>query len=341
MAKKLSIIFGILSLIFLGLTIANPPESQAESFNWKLSSPYPPGDDANQRIDLFAKWLEDRSNGRVKMTLYQGSFGSPKDAWDMVASNTIQFTWTGDLYNPGRMPISQMAGLPFEVPNVKLAYKIMNEFLKAGYMKEYGPVKPLYFLPTYPIGIYTSKKKITKMEDFQGMKIRCGTGVQGQAMVALGASTVSLPGSEEYMSLQTGVIDGTITGINIGIHRKLNEVIKYAIKEPPLFFGMLVMIMNREIYDKLPKDIKEIIDNAALDIASQQIDVISNQEAEMWKKFESLGVDCYSISPEEQARWQKAIGDVGDNYASEISQKGFPGKEALALMRKIVAEQKK
>jgi TRAP-type C4-dicarboxylate transport system substrate-binding protein len=340
MIKKLLIIFSICSLFFIGLAVSNNSDSQAASYKWKLSSPFPPGDDANQKCDVFAKWLEERSNGRIKMTLYQGSFGSPRDAWDMVANNTIQFTWTGDLYNPGRMPITQMIALPFEVPSVKVAHTILNELLKAGYLKEYKKVKPMYFLPTYPIGIYSTNKKITKLEDFQGMKIRCGTGIQGQVLVALGASTVSLPGSEEYMSLQTGVIDATITGINIGIHRKLSEVIKYAIKEPPLFYGVLLMLMNRQTYDSLPQDIKDILDQASRDIASQQIETIMMQEKQMWSDFEKQGVDCYSISPEEVARWRKAIGDIGGKYAAEVSAKGYPGEEALALMRRILAEQK-
>jgi len=218
---------------------------------------------------------------------------------------------------------------------VKVAYNILNELLDAGYLKEYANLKPLYFLPTYPIGLYTTKKKITKLEDFQGMKIRCGTGLQGQALNALGASTVSLPGSEEYMSLQTGVIDGTITGINIGIHRKLYEVCKYAIKEPPLFFGVLLMLMNKETWDSIPQDLQKIIEETAHEVANDQIAVISNQEEKMWSEF-AKRVDCYSISPAEQARWRKAIGDLGDKHAEELSAKGYPGKEALALMRKIL-----
>jgi TRAP-type C4-dicarboxylate transport system substrate-binding protein len=335
MVKKIGII-GLLGLfIFVGMAVSDKTESQAETYNWKMSSPYPPGDDANQRCDVFGKLIEERSNGRVKMTVYQGTLGSPRDAWDMVKTNAVQFTWTGDLYNPGRMPITQLVALPFEVPNVKMAYNILNEFLDAGYLKEFDDFKPLYFLPTYPIGLYTTKKKITKLEDFKGMKIRCGTGLQGQALISLGASTVSLPGSEEYMALQTGVIDGTITGINIGIHRKLNEVCKYAIKEPPLFYGVLLMLMNKKTWESTPPDLQKIIVQTAHEIAGQQIESISSKEDEMWKEF-GQKVDCYSISPAEQARWRKTVEDLGDKHAAELSEKGYPGKEALALMRKIL-----
>jgi TRAP-type C4-dicarboxylate transport system substrate-binding protein len=335
MLKKLKVLF--MSGLFFLMLMVMPNGALSETFNWKMTSPFPPGDTANQNSDEFAKMVEKNSNGKVKITYYGGTLGSPKDAWDMVATNTVQLIWTGDLYNPGRMPVTQLIALPFEVPDVRNAYNILMELSKAGYLKEYtdAGLKPLYFLPTYPIGLYTTKKKITKLEDFQGMKIRCGTGIQGQALIALGASTVSLPGSEEYMSLQTGVLDGTITGINIGIHRKLHEVIKYSIREPPLFFGVMVMLMNEEAWKSAPPDVQKGIEQAVQEIAPREIQAIVDQEGAMWSEF-SKKVDVYSISPEEQARWRKAIGNLAEKHVEELSSKGYPGKEALALTRKVV-----
>jgi TRAP-type C4-dicarboxylate transport system substrate-binding protein len=324
--------------IFIGMAFSNGTESQAATYNWKLSSPYPPGDDANQGCDVFAKMVEERSNGRVKMTIYQGSLGSPRDSWDMVTSNTVQFAWTGDLYNPGRMPITQMVALPFEVPDVRVAQKVVNGLLNAGFLKEMTDnFKPLYFLPTYPIGLYWKEKKVTKLEDFKGMKVRCGTGLQGQALIALGASTVSLPGSEEYMSLQTGVIDATMTGINIGIHRKLHEVCKYAMKEPPLFFGILFMMMNKETWNSLPPDLQKVVEDAGNTIAERQIEKIVNHEAEMWNEF-SKKVEVYSVSQKEQARMREAIGDLPEKHAAGLTAKGYPGNEALVFIRKVISQ---
>jgi TRAP-type transport system periplasmic protein len=336
MLKKFSVIVLLGLFVFTGMAFIDRTESKAATYNWKMTSPYPPGDDANQKCDVFAKNIEKRSNGRVKMTIYQGSLGSPRDAWDMVTSNTVQFAWTGDLYNPGRLKIAQMVALPFEVPNVRVAQRIMNELLKAGYLKEMTDnLKPLYFLPTYPIGLFWKDKKVTTLEGFKGMKIRCGTGLQGDALKKLGASTVSLPGSEEYMSLQTGVIDATITGINIAIHRKINEVSKYAMREPPLFFGILFMTMNKKTWNSIPQDLKDIIEDEANKISSTQIGEIVNQEEAMWKEY-SKNVEVYSLSPQEQDRMRKAIGDLPERYAADLSAKGLPGKEALSLIRKVI-----
>jgi TRAP-type C4-dicarboxylate transport system substrate-binding protein len=236
------------------------------------------------------------------------------------------------------MPIAQMVGLPFEVPNVRVAQRILIELLNAGYLSEMtDQFKPLYFLPTYPVGLYSREKKISKLEDLKGMKIRCGTGLQGKAIIALGASTVSLPGSEEYMALQTGVIDATVTGINIAIHHKVNEVTQYAMKEPPLCFGVLFMMMNKKTWNSTPPDLQKVIVETGADIANRGIEKIVNQEAAMWNEFSKL-VEVYSINQNEQEKMRAAIGDLAERHAAELSLKGYPGKEALGLIRKVLNE---
>jgi TRAP-type C4-dicarboxylate transport system substrate-binding protein len=338
MLRKMSIICLVSLFIFMGMAITDRTESQAKTYNWKMISPFPPGDTANMGCDAFARNLEAHSNGQIRITLYQGSLGSPRDAWDMVTSNTVQLAWTGDLYNPGRIPITQMVALPFEVPNVRVAQRVMDKLLNAGLLKEMTDnFELLYFLPSYPICLYSKEKKITKVEDFKGMKVRCGTGLQGKALIALGASTVSLPGGEEYMSLQTGVIDATTTGINIGIHRKLYEVAKYAMKKPPLYFGILFMMMNKETWNSIPQDLQKLIEDEANSISSSQLDEIVNQEAAMWDQFSEVG-ESYSLSLKEQERMREVIGDLPEKHAAELSSKGYPGKEALALIRKVIGQ---
>ena len=90
------------------------------------------------------------------------------------------------------------------------------------------------------------------MDDFKGLKIRSGSGIQGQAISALGATGVSMAGGEVYMALQTGVIDGAITGIDVVIDRKFYEVCKYALKLP-IYGGAFVLLMNKETWNESSK----------------------------------------------------------------------------------------
>ncbi len=66
----------------------------------------------------------------------------------------------------------------------------------------------------YPVGVswwgvesVVSKKQLTKMEDFKGVKFRSPQGMTAEILTKLGASIVVLPGGEVYSALDKGVVD--------------------------------------------------------------------------------------------------------------------------------------
>ena len=65
-----------------------------------------------------------------------------------------------------------------------------------------------------------------------------------------------------------------------------------------------------------------------------------DEEQSLW---ETLGknTEVYTISTEEQTRWRNATAGVADKYVQDAAAKGFPSKEALELMRKVVSNRKK
>ena len=97
------------------------------------------------------------------------------------------------------------------------------------------------------------------------------------------------------------------------------------------------MMMNKETWNGTPQNLQKFIVDEANSIANSQIEDIVNQEAAMWDEF-SKKVEVYSISPKEQARMREAIGDLPEKHAASLSSKGYPGKEALRLIRKVISE---
>ena len=80
--------------------------------------------------------------------------------------------------------------------------------------------------------------------------------MQSQSTALLGPTGVSMAGGEQYMALQTGVIDGTISGIDMALDRKFFEVCKYALIRP-IYFGVYVLLMNKETWNGLHRNSKK------------------------------------------------------------------------------------
>jgi TRAP-type C4-dicarboxylate transport system substrate-binding protein len=339
--KRLLLLVGsiCLVLVFASLSlIAEKALAQPKTYNWKMTSPMPAGNIQNRSIIDFAKTLEQRTNGAVKITIYESTLGAPTDQWDMVKTNTIQFAYTHDGYNAGRMPVYFLFGLPFELTDMNAVFNVANDWLKAGYLKELTDnFKVLHFMPTNLLQLIMRTKKVATMDDFKGLKIRSGTGLQGQTLSALGATGVSMAGGEVYMALQTGVIDGAITGIDVVNDRKLYEVAKYALRLP-LYGACFALLMNKEVWNDLPKDLQTLVEQVSRDAANVDLKKRTDEENSLWERIRQLGVDIYNISPQEEARWKKVTAGIADKYVSDIVAKGHPAKEALELMRKVVGK---
>jgi TRAP-type transport system periplasmic protein len=232
------------------------------------------------------------------------------------------------------MPVTSLFYLPFELNDMESIGRIYEEWLKAGYLKEVTDhFKVLWLMPTNLQHLFLAKKKVTTAAELKGLKVRSVSGIAGQAITALGATGVSMSGGETYLALQTGVIDGTITGADNVVERKLYEPCKYALYLP-MFAGTFAVAMNKETWNNLPKELQTLIDQVSREIREADLRREIDMEKGMWDAIRKAGVTVYTISPEEQARWKKATESADDKYVQEWSAKGYPVKEALAVMRK-------
>jgi TRAP-type C4-dicarboxylate transport system substrate-binding protein len=315
----------------------NAFSGESPKYNWKMTSFFPSGMAMNRPIVEFARTLEQHSNGVIKITLYEGTLGAPGDHWDMLKRNAIQIAYTGEANNPGRLPVLGLTNLPFEFSDLSLEGAVANEWLKEGYLKELTDnFKIVGFFPLTLQNMFLSKKKVTTLSDLKGLKIRSASGAQGKVVSALGATGISMPGGETYMALQSGIIDGTITGADYFVDNKFYEICRYALQNP-IYGGVFVLIMNKETWDGLPKDLQTMIEQISRDVAAKSTRILADEAQQRWNILRDKKVEVYNLSPDEQARWQKTTAGVADSYVREWTAKGYPMREALVLMRKVVA----
>lgn len=310
----------------------------SKNYNWKMTSFFPTNHAENRALVEFVNKLKERTDGKVKIALYESVLGAPTDHWDMVKGNATQLAFIAEAYSQGRMPVATLTNLPFEVPDLTMSKHVFDEWMKAGYLRELTDnFKVIFYKPTLPQQLFLSKKKIVKLEDFKGLKIRSAAGLQGKAITALGAAGVSMPGGEMYMALQTGVIDGTITGIDNIVDRKLYEVCKVGL-QLPIYGGIWVTVMNKETWNSLPKELQTLVDEVGHEVAASDLKRMIDDEKAKWEVAKNKGMTVYTVPRDEAARWRKVTSDVDDTYVKEWNAKGYPVKAALEMMRKITTE---
>jgi TRAP-type C4-dicarboxylate transport system substrate-binding protein len=147
--------------------------------------------------------------------------------------------------------------------------------------------------------VFTSKGRfLGKPADFKGVKIR-GLNPQFDAgLIAMGATTSAMPGSEVYQGLATGVLDAAITDAAAAVSRKYFEVQDHFVVLPVLS-AYLHGYVNPRWYDGLSAKAKEALATAGQKAAVWAIEASEKAGAAAPDQLRARGVKVHIATPEE------------------------------------------
>jgi TRAP-type C4-dicarboxylate transport system substrate-binding protein len=333
MMKKKGLFPGVIAFLVVGICLLAFPLFAKNPVELRLSSFTPPTHIMNTKV--LQPWIENvekQTNGLVKITLYPGStLGSPMDQYDLVVRGAAHVSWGFPGYTPGRFPLTSVMDLPFMSPSAEIGSRIVQRLYDNGYLKsEFEDVKLLALGVPTSIDLHSKKKPVRTLEDLRGMRIRVLSPIMGKIIKKWGGVPVAMPATEIFIALDRGTIDAMFTDPLTLYALKCNEVTEYhtnvGIASSPFFF-----IMNKETWDQLPADVKEIIDGLSGEYFSADLNgrMIDELERKTWKRLEMEGHSVYTLSPEERERWKISAETAIDEWVRDMEQKELPGSKVL------------
>ncbi|MBS1165334.1 MAG: dicarboxylate transport system, periplasmic component (DctP-like) [Proteobacteria bacterium] len=179
-----------------------------------------------------------------------------------------------------------------------------------------------------------SKRPVTKMEDFAGIKLRV---MQNPVYIdmfnSFGASAVPLPYSELFSAMETGAVDGQENPVTTIESAKFYEVQKYLTITRHVYSPWIVLA-SKSWYDQLSADEHKILLEAA--VASRDFERKDSREASL-KSIDALkshGMQVNELPPEELARLKEKAQPAADKFAAD------GGAEVLKDLQAAIAEAK-
>jgi len=291
--------------------------------------------------EAWAKEIEKRSAGQVKISLFPGGTLTPADqCYDGVVKGISDIGMSAFAYTRGRFPQMEALDLPLGYPNGLVATRVANDFYRAMKPKALENVKVLY-LHAHGPGLLHTKKPVRTLEDLKGMKIR-STGFSAKVVSALGAVPVAMPQGETYEALSKGTADGTIGPIEVLKGWKQGEVIKsttdcYDVGYTTAFF----VVMNLKKWNALSPEVRKVFE----DVSREWVDVHgrawdeADREGRAFTK--SLGNQIIPLSAQESTRWKKAVRPTIEEYIREAEKKGVPGRKSVKEAEGLIAKHRK
>lgn len=318
-------------VVFSSVFFFNLSMSDAKTVELNYSIFFPATHGHTLLATEWAKEVEKRTNGAVKINMFPGATLTPADqTYDGVVKGIADIGMSVLSYTKGRFALTEVIDLPLGYKTGLQATRLTNAYYKKFQPAELSDVKIMYLHGHGP-GIFHTKKPVKVMDDLKGMKIRC-SGTSARVVTALGATPVAMPQNEAYDALQKGVVDGLVSPIETLKGWKFAEVIKSTTENFGSAYTLgFFVAMNKKKWDALPKETQEIIEK----INEEWID----KTGKAWDDFDKIGKEftlaqgnqVIELSKEEDEKWAKAVKPVLDDYVSAVKQKGLPGEEALGF----------
>jgi TRAP-type C4-dicarboxylate transport system substrate-binding protein len=294
-------------------------------------------------IKPWAEKVEKDSGGRIKVQHFPAMQlgGKPPELFDQAKDGVVDIVWAVLGYTPGRFPKAEAFELPFTTGLAEPGSRAFQEYVQKFAMDEFKDVK-LIAVHVHGPGLFHSKEPITRLEDLKGMKVRGGSRVVNIMLEQLGATPVGLPVPAVSEALSKGVISATTIPWEVVPSLKVQQIVKNATGfsgSKGLYTQTFAVAMNRAAYDKLPPELKKVIDaNSGIETAALFGRAMDEGDKVGKEIAIKAGTKIVTLDPEQTARWQRTANGTRAIWYKEVESKGLDGQKLAAEADALVAK---
>ena len=297
----------------------------------RCSHQLPPQHEVAQVIERWAAEVETLSNGELDVQLFgANALAKPEENIPSVAKGSFECAFSVNFQWGKTLPAMNVTLRPYAFSDPEI-WRKWPDSEPAAYLEglmEEKRLKNIAWLFQTRMSVFTSNgKPLIAPTDFQGIKIRGLNPAFDTSLTAMGAATSSMPGSEVYQALSTGVIDAAITDVAAAYSRKYYEVQDHMTVSPVIsvFFNGY---MNQAFYDGLSDTQKAALDEAGRKAAVWAVEDGLAAEQAAPAQLEAEGVTLHVATDAEneamravmQPAFDQAFTEEGGEDVAELLQ---------------------
>jgi TRAP-type C4-dicarboxylate transport system substrate-binding protein len=318
--------------------------ADALQFTFKLHHAFSSVSSAHDKfLAPWARQVEAQSGGRIRIDLYPSMQlgGAPSDLFDQARDGVADITWAQPSNTPGRFPKIEAFELPF-VPSRRalVSAKALEDYARVNLADEFRDVHPICFSCS-DRGVLHTNRPVHTIEEMRGLRLHVQTRFTAAALRALGAVGVPMPSAQLPLAIAQHMVEGCVDPWDMVPTFKLNDLLKSHTEFADLSLSTtsFVLAMSKASYDKLPRDLKTVIDNnsgqPAAAVAGAMWDVQASAVIDM---VSSRGDPITTLLPEAVAHWRKATEPVIEAWLKDMKEHKVDGGKLLANIRTLLAK---
>lgn len=263
----------------------------------------------------FAALVKDRTNGMIEIDVFSnGQLGKETETFNQILFGGIDFSRFSlavlESFNP-RLSLLQLPYLYRDGEHMwaVLDGEIGNNILES---TEDKGAQGLCWFDAGARSFYT-QKKVTKLEDIEGEKIRVQESEQMSALVqSLGAESVQLAYGDVYSALQCYLIDGAENNLPSYMSTGHYQAAPYFFLDEHNRIPEIMMMSDaaKEKIASVDPSFNAIIKACALDASRYERELWQKEETSALALAEKEGVTITIPSEKEKERWAERMKNI-------------------------------
>jgi len=323
----------IVALCVAGAFLVSPSLAVAKPLVLKVSHQFAAGDVRDRMARVFGDMVTEKTNGEVTFRYYPAkSLFKPKEQWDALKQGSLDMSVFPLDYASGKVPQLSITLMPCSVANIQQGITWKDKPIGKkieGLMVENG-VRNLVWA-WFDGGLGSKVKQIKVPKSVDGTKLRAAGKKFEFMMQQAGASITSMPSSETYHALSTGVIDTMLTSSASFVSYRLYEVLKYINipRDYSIWYMAENLIISEKTWARLTSDQQKVFQEVAewmhVNWVYQNFKSLVDKMIEAYSK---AGIDIHYMTEGEFNEWLE--------FAQKTAWKSFAedvegGQELLNL----------
>lgn len=335
--------FGVLPLIISACGLAS--SGGGETVTLRLSHQWPAvdqqgeGDFRSVLAQRFVDEVTERTDGEVEITIFPSNslIEKPTQQYDAIVSGALDMSVFPLDYASGDVPEFSITLMPAMVRNHVEARKWQNAEIgkRVEEITEEHGVKVLTWV--WNAGAIGAKQEepIVSPDDARSGTVTRAAGSRVEHMLeSVGLGISSIPSSEIYSAMQTGVLDSAITSTSSFSSYRLYEQVK-SYTSPTggntFWFMFEPLLIGTEQFESLSPEHQQILVEVGQELQDFAYEASEQDDQRIDQEFIDAGVNVVQMDDASFGEWQSKAQPIWEDFAKEVDG----GDELIDLARQV------
>ncbi|MEM7781574.1 MAG: TRAP transporter substrate-binding protein DctP [Pseudomonadota bacterium] len=281
-------------------------------------------------VNYFSDQLAIATNGAVRVeNNWGGALFKTTAAVDSIGLGVADMGVVVGPYAQSEMPELNIGGQPMPPAGPWVMMKALDDlFANNEQIKQRMAEKGLVYLNAYslpPSLLACNDELIQTTDDVAGVKIS-NTGTTSELFGRFDGNMVDMPIYEVYQSMQTGLIDCTVTFSYFAVATQLHELLATMAPLDLPATTVVLTVMNKDAFDGLSADAQAGVMAAAASMSDYYGEQLEKADNAALDAMRAAGVQDLSFTADEQKAMQVAMQPNLDEWLADAEATGLDGQ---------------